>query len=527
VICLLFLSTTVDAQITETIQKLLPATVAVELKAKRSSPQTDDQSLYKVLTPSRQAARPIEKQTAQQNLAAQRQYLATIQAFKQERETQQERRIVQLFQVLQQKQFQPLTKSLSLHKQAEAQLEEQLAQKQSRAAAKKVDAVSYVTDTVVSADGLIVTMLGSEIGSIKVTLNNGQELPARLVAVDRRSGLQLLQVDSQDLPHVKLFVGDVLLGGQVATVMCTDVSDRAAATGIITATGRSVGDLAVEVLQTDLQIDPMSAGAPLANLRGELIGIFVAKKDNVAGLSFAVPSKHVHELLESGKKDGAIVLERGFFGIRLDDAKKADGTPYILQVIDESPAANAGFEKGDTIVKVDGEITATSDQVVRAVGRHKAGDKITITSERDGATREFVVTLEALPKANPKTVYILDAANQAIQIWRPGHIVIPGERIGDIKVWTPKTTVREFPYKVTKPDQADLKANAARYKVLIENYYRAVDANGQFGVGVSQPAIRVERSDVEKQLAELTEQVKSLQAAVQKLTAALNDEGDR
>jgi len=475
------LSTTVEAQITETVQKLLPATVAVELKSVRAAAKTDDQSLYKALAPIRRVAQPIElgaaaqlfkltqatyeqlqakAQAAQKKQDAEPKRKAAVEASKRAQaldkqltaaseSSQKQLKTVQelssqiqaVSQLYQQKQLEA-TKSLEQQHQAAAQLAKQLAQQQSKAAAKKIDAISYATGTVVSADGLIITMLGSESGRFKVTLNNGKELPARLLAVDRRSGLQLLKIDAQDLPHVKLFVGDVLLGGQVATVMCTDVSERAAATGIITAKGRSISNLSVEVLQTDLQIGPMSAGAPLANLRGELIGIFVAEKDDGAGLSFAVPSKYVRELLESGARDEAIVLERGFLGVQLDGK---DETPYISQVIEDSPAEKAGFKKGDSIVKIDGEFTSTSGRVVRAIGRHKAGDKITITSTRNGETREFVVTLGTFPKANIASSATLENAHPAIQFWHPGQIVVAGED-GKIKVWTPDVTVTEFPY---------------------------------------------------------------------------------
>ena len=87
---------------------------------------------------------------------------------------------------------------------------------------------------------------------------------------------------------------------------------------------------------------------------------------------------------------------------QLDDDGDAVDPPLISQVFENSPAAKAGFKKGDSIVKVDGEATSTSTRVVRAIGRHKAGDKITITSKRDGVTRELVVTLGAFPKSNSR-----------------------------------------------------------------------------------------------------------------------------
>lgn len=470
VTCCALLSSSVDAQITEAVQKLLPATVAVELKAERPVPKTGDQSQNE--PPSELP----EKQVLQETQAAERELELVLQALD--------------------------------------------SQQQLEAGGEAVDAVSYATGTIVSTDGLIVTTLGSEGGNLKVTFNNGKEMPAKLVAADRRSGLQLLKVDSDGLPTVELSAGDILLGEQVATVVCTDVSDRAAATGIITATDRTVGELAVELLQTDVQIGPMSAGAPLANLHGEVIGIFVAKESDTGGRSFAVPVKYVRELLQSHRGAEAVILERGFLGVQLNDDEEAVDAPYVIQVIDDSPAEKAGFKEGDTIIKIDDEATATPKQVVRIIGRHKAGDQVEITSVREGKTRELKVTLDAYPK-RPVLEY-----KQAIQLFHPGHVVTAGKD-GKIKIWKADSETGGIQVQLAEPQQAKPPLTEDQYKALLESYNRALQAQSQIGTILRQPAIRVERSDVEKQLGELTERVKSLQAEVEKLTEELKDVGEK
>lgn len=504
VICGIFSSLTVEAQITETVQKLLPATVAVELKSEQQ-PAT--------LRAAKQAPKVEAERRdpmAYDPSAANGPYKTTPQFKAVPRETIPHVETVPQFKVA------PPAKTMP---QAVVQ------PKQVYPVHREVDAVSYATGTVVSTDGLIVTMLGSDQGTLKVTLKDGQELPAKFVAIDRRSGLQLLKVDFNDLSSVELSAGDVLLGEQVATVLCTDVSDRAAATGIITAKNDSAGGrFSVELMETDVQIGPMSAGAPLANLRGELIGIFVANKQETANRSFAVPSKYVRELLDSQKGNEPVVLQRGYLGVSLNDEDEAVEAPYVTEVREDSPAEKAGFKVGDAIVKIDGEATSAPKRVVQIIGRHKAGEQVKITSVRDGATRETDVTLGGFPEPNVSGADTSTDEQPRIRVVHPGQVIVQGEdgkwgvldNSGKILHEWELTLPRQVNPSVPERQQIGLEA-------ALEVYDRALKFQNQLSLEGS--TIRVERSDVEKQLGELTERVKSLQAEVEKLTEELKNVG--
>jgi carboxyl-terminal processing protease len=74
--------------------------------------------------------------------------------------------------------------------------------------------------------------------------------------------------------------------------------------------------------------------------------------------------------------------EFGGIGLKIVDH---DGLPTVLSPIDDTPAAHAGVEPGDTIVSVDGQTTHGADlmEVVRKI-RGKPGTSVTLTIQRDG-----------------------------------------------------------------------------------------------------------------------------------------------
>ena len=492
IVCLLWSSTS-RADVTDTVQELLPATVAIELKTKQPDPSSNQKSQTRI------ARQTLEQLALQQTEAAEQQSNAAKQ---------------QLNAAKQQLK--------AAEQQLQATLQATLSHQLKDQPVQTVDAVSYATGTIVSADGLIVTTLGSDEGKFKITLQSGKELPANLVAVDRRSGLQLLKTNADELSFVELSAGEVPLGEQVATVVCTDLNDRAAATGIITAKDRTVDDLAVELLQTDVQIGPMTAGAPLANLQGEVIGIFVAKEDDATQASFAIPVKYVRELLDSQSGQETVVLERAFLGVRLNDEHEAVENPYVIQIVKDSAAEKAGMKVGDVIVKIDEETTATPKEVVRLIGRHKAGDTVTITSQRDGKPAVAEVILGTHPKRDSDA----DVSKHTIQLWHPGRVVTAGEH-GNVEIWLDHVGGAGKLLLADRLQKAKPPLTDDQYKALIESYNRALQAQSQIGSILGQPTIRVERSNLEKQLGQLTERVKSLQAEVEKLNKALEDMGQK
>lgn len=131
----------------------------------------------------------------------------------------------------------------------------------------------------------------------------------------------------------------------------------------------------------------------------------------------------------------------GHIGVRIQDIT-ADLAPYfgvgkdegvlILEVIEGSPAAEAGLRGGDVVVKVDGKPVCCSGPFVEAIRGHEPGDKVEITFRRQGETRRLDVEVGEGPRLFEK--FLGDAGAPGAYLWEEG---VPGGqkrmvlRIGD------------------------------------------------------------------------------------------------
>src|SRR6266403_2263330 len=177
---------------------------------------------------------------------------------------------------------------------------------------------------IVSADGYILTnhhvIDGAE--DIKIEMNDGRTLEAKLIGSDPPSDLALMKVNADGLTYMtpgdsdKVRVGDVALAignplgiGQTVTM------------GIISAKGRSTGGPGSgnfeDFLQTDAPINQGNSGGALINTTGELIGInsqiVPGSQGGNIGIGFAIPSNMVKNVMDQLVKTGKV--RRGQLGV--------------------------------------------------------------------------------------------------------------------------------------------------------------------------------------------------------------------
>src|SRR5437868_2925010 len=179
---------------------------------------------------------------------------------------------------------------------------------------------------IVSADGYILTNHHVIDGAqdIKIDLNDGRTLDAKLIGSDAPSDLALLKVNAANLPTLtpgdsdKARVGDVALAignpfgvGQTVTM------------GIISAKGRSGPGLGSgnfeDFLQTDAPINQGNSGGALVNTVGELIGInsqiLPGMGGGNIGIGFAIPSNLARTVMDQLLKGGKV--RRGQLGVKI------------------------------------------------------------------------------------------------------------------------------------------------------------------------------------------------------------------
>ena len=271
---------------------------------------------------------------------------------------------------------------------------------------------------IVSTDGYILTnhhvIDGAE--QIKIDLNDGRTIDAKLVGSDPPSDLALLKADVSNLPHLtpgdsdKVRVGDVALAignpfgvGQTVTM------------GIISAKGRSTAGPGAgnfeDFLQTDAPINKGNSGGALVNTIGELIGINSqivpgAGGTNI-GIGFAIPSNMARNVMDQLVKNGRV--RRGQLGVsvkRIDSDMAASlGMSETKGVIVNSvrpgsAAEKAGMHQGDVITAIDGAPVSDSNAFRNRVASSGPGTEVTLTILRDNREQKIRA---ALGEFNPET----------------------------------------------------------------------------------------------------------------------------
>jgi len=264
---------------------------------------------------------------------------------------------------------------------------------------------------VISADGYIVTnahvIENAEV--INVRFTDKREMKAKVIGADKRSDVALLKVEATGLPFLKLGDSNNLRVGEWVLAIGSPFGFANTVTaGILSAKSRdlpadSTASDAVPFLQTDVAVNPGNSGGPLFNLKGEVIGInsqIFSRTGAYAGISFAIPIDYASNVIEQLRKNGKVT--RGRIGVAIQNVSrdladslglaKTDGAA-VGTVEEDSPAAKAGVEVGDVILKIDGRTIESSSDLSRTVRAVRPGQKITLSIWRAGKMRDVVVTV--------------------------------------------------------------------------------------------------------------------------------------
>ena len=266
---------------------------------------------------------------------------------------------------------------------------------------------------ILSADGFIMTNAHVVDGAdeVIVTLTDKRELKARIIGADRRSDVAVVKVEASGLPFVK--IGDanrLKVGEWVLAIGSPFGLDNTVTAGIVSAKQRDTGDY-LPFIQTDVAINPGNSGGPLLNLRGEVVGInsqIYSRSGGFMGISFAIPIDEATRVADQLRAGGRVI--RGRIGVEIapvmkDVAEaiglgKAQGA-LVRNVEPDGPAAKAGVEAGDIIVKVDGKPVDRSGDLPRIIGGIKPGTKSTLQVFRRGSVKDISVTVGEFPPDRP------------------------------------------------------------------------------------------------------------------------------
>jgi Do/DeqQ family serine protease len=254
---------------------------------------------------------------------------------------------------------------------------------------------------IISADGVILTNshLVAEADAIKVALQDGRQLDAKLVGADPQTDIAVLRVRSaRPLPAIaiadssKLRTGDLVLAignpfgiGQTVTF------------GIISAVGRANMGITdyEDFIQTDAAINPGNSGGALVDMQGRLVGINTAiasRSGSYEGIGFAIPINMAMQVRAAIAAHGRVV--RGYLGVAVRDLTEDLRRGVVVSdVVEGSPAARAGIAIGDVIVAFEGKPVTTAVQLRNAIALAGKGKRIELALVHGRSSRTIAVTL--------------------------------------------------------------------------------------------------------------------------------------
>ena len=263
-----------------------------------------------------------------------------------------------------------------------------------------------------------------------VEFSDGNRVAATIVGHDLNADVALLKVAPDDLSLTPLRLGEsksLAVGEPVAAIGSPFGERQSLSIGVVSALDRTIESLTQfeigDAIQTDAAINPGNSGGPLLDAAGRVIGINAQIKSQSGGgegVGFAIPVDAVRRSLEELREKGRV--DYGYLGVetltiwpqlaeRLD--LDVETGALVQQVVDDSPADEAGFEAGseeitfqgqteiqtggDLVVGVNGKKLTREHDLADEISAHSTGDRVRLELLRDGERRTIEVELGRRP----------------------------------------------------------------------------------------------------------------------------------
>jgi len=260
---------------------------------------------------------------------------------------------------------------------------------------------------VFTPDGFILTNSHVVHGAadIEVGLRDGRRASAELVGDDPDTDLAVVRISAPDLVPARLGDSERVRVGQLAIAIGNPFGFQCTVTaGVVSALGRSLraknGRLIDNVIQTDAALNPGNSGGPLANSRGEVIGVNTAVILPAQGICFATAINTAKFVAGRLLRDGRI--RRGYIGVAGQNVPLArrltrrhglglESGVLVASLEPDGAAHEAGLRQGDIIVAFDGRPVASVDDLHRLLTDERIGAALPATVLRGVQKLDFVI----------------------------------------------------------------------------------------------------------------------------------------
>jgi serine protease Do len=268
---------------------------------------------------------------------------------------------------------------------------------------------------IISSDGYVVTNnhVVENADSVEVVLNDDRRLKGTIIGKDPKTDLALIKIEPEE-ELIPVAWGDskaARIGDWVVAIGNPLGLGGTVTAGIISARGRNLRSGPYDdYIQTDAPINRGNSGGPLFDIDGKVIGIntaILSPSGGSIGIGFAIPSSLAQGVILQLKKFGT--TKRGWLGVQIQTVteeiaeslglKEAKGA-LVAGVVDDSPAAAAGFKSGDVILSFNTVDVLESRRLPRIVADTGVGKEVDVNVWREGKNMTLQVTLGELEKVN-------------------------------------------------------------------------------------------------------------------------------
>lgn len=247
---------------------------------------------------------------------------------------------------------------------------------------------------------------------VNIILSDGREEKAEIVGTDIYSDIAVLKTSGKAPAVATLGNSDVLKPGESVIAIGSPLGDfkNTVTVGVVSGTGRSIdtgqGYQVENLIQTDAAINHGNSGGPLVNLVGQVIGVntLIVRSTNsgdvAEGLGFAIPVNTAQAVAQQIIQKG--YFARPFLGISTQPINPeiaarynlpAEWGVYVTDVVNGSPASQAGLQQGDIITKIGDVALDETHSYVNTLFMFKSGDQTTLEVVRGNQNMQVQVTL--------------------------------------------------------------------------------------------------------------------------------------
>jgi S1-C subfamily serine protease len=266
---------------------------------------------------------------------------------------------------------------------------------------------------ILTQDGMIVTnkhVVSDAEAKYRIITKNDKTYDVVKIYRDPVNDLAILKINATGLTPVEMGDSKKLKVGQTAIAIGTALGEfrNTVTTGVVSGVGRGItagssilggSEKLNDVIQTSAAINPGNSGGPLLNSSGQVIGVNTAVSGEGQNIGFALPINVVKDALTQFNSTGQ--FNRAYLGVQYKAIAKSvallNDVPvgmYVVDVVDGSPAANAGIETGDILTVVDGtKFSGTDGELAAVISRKRPGDTVQVKLWRDGKEMTLGVTL--------------------------------------------------------------------------------------------------------------------------------------